>query len=106
MAPIVLLFQVAAGPPSRPTDLRAAVARPCPKAEDEGDIVVCGRPEERPRLARLPVPVRRSLEDAASFRLPGGGRGNVHAIQTQLPGAVGRGGAITLGLPFGKGRRK
>ena len=36
----------------------------------------------------------------------GGGTGNVHAIRTELPGAIGQGVAVTLKIPFGKGKRE
>jgi hypothetical protein len=41
-----------------------------------------------------------------TFRLPGGGTGNVHAVRTELPGAIGQGVAVTLKIPFGKGKRE
>ncbi len=43
--------------------------------------------------------------DPLSFRLPGGGTRNVHAIASELPGARGQGMAVTLRIPFGKGKR-
>ncbi|MEG8026830.1 hypothetical protein [Sphingomonas aerolata] len=40
-----------------------------------------------------------------TFRLPGGGTGKVHAVQSTLPGATGSGAVVTLRIPFGPGRR-
>ena len=104
----LLLLQAVAGPPL-PPDLRKRVPRatmPCPVQTDpEGEIVVCARPTDQ-RLAKLPEPVQPPPFDPLSFRLPGGGKGNVHAIRTELPGAVGQGGAVTLKMPFGRGKRE
>ena len=104
----LLLLQAVAGPPL-PPDLRKRGPRatmPCPVQTDpEGEIVVCARPTDQ-RLAKLPEPVQPPPFDPLSFRLPGGGKGNVHAIRTELPGAVGQGGAVTLKMPFGRGKRE
>ena len=79
---------------------------PCPvQTEPDGEIVVCARPTDH-RLATLPAPVQPPRGDPLSFRLPGGGKGNVRAIQTELPGAIGQGAAVTLKIPFGKGKRE
>ena len=79
---------------------------PCPvQADPDGEIIVCARPADQ-RLATLAKPVQPPRSDPLSFRLPGGGRGNVHAIRTELPGAVGQGVAVTLRIPFGKGTRE
>ena len=104
----LLLLQAVAGPPL-PPELRKRVARatmPCPvQADPDGEIVVCARPTDQ-RLATLAEPVQPPRSDPLSFRLPGGGRGNVHAIRTELPGASGQGVAVTLRIPFGKGTRE
>lgn len=104
----LLLLQAVAGPPL-PPELRRRRPRatmPCPvQADPDGEIVVCARPTDQ-RLATLAEPVQPSRGDPLSFRLPGGGRGNVHAIRTELPGAVGQGAAVTLRIPFGKGTRE
>jgi len=104
----LFLLQAVAGPPLSP-ELRKRVARatmPCPVQTDPyGEIVVCARPTDQ-RLAKLPQPVQPPPFDPLSFRLPGGGKGNVHAIRTELPGAVGQGGAVTLKMPFGRGKRE
>ncbi len=104
----LLLLQAVAGPPL-PPELRKRVARatmPCPVQTDPyGEIVVCARPTDQ-RLAKLPEPVQPPPFDPLSFRLPGGGKGNVHAIRTELPGVVGQGGAVTLKMPFGRGKRE
>lgn len=90
----LLLLQALAGP-LLPPELRKRVARatmPCPVQTDpDGEIVVCARPTDQ-RLATLAEPVQLPRDDPLSFRLPGGGKGNVHAIRTELPGAVGQGG--------------
>ena len=104
----LLLLQAVAGPPL-PPELRKRPVRltmPCPVQTDpDGEIVVCARPPDQ-RLATLAAPVQPPRGDPLSFRLPGGGRGNVHAIRTQLPGASGQGAAVTLKLPFGNGKRE
>ncbi|MDY0965903.1 MULTISPECIES: hypothetical protein [Sphingomonas] len=69
-----------------------------------GEIVVCARPTDQ-RLARLPTPPVSSPDAPMTFRLPGGGTGNVHAVQSTLPGATGSGAVVTLRIPFGPGRR-
>ncbi|MDD1450984.1 hypothetical protein NHF48_008420 [Sphingomonas sp. H160509] len=90
----LLLLQAVAGPPL-PPELRKRPARPtmpCPVQTDpDGEIVVCARSTDQ-RLATLAAPVQPPRGDPLSFRLPGGGKGNVHAIRTQLPGASGQGG--------------
>jgi hypothetical protein len=79
---------------------------PCPVQPDpDGEIVVCARPTDQ-RLATLPEPIAPAPQDPMTFRLPGGGTGNVHAIRTELPGAIGQGVAVTLKIPFGKGKRE
>ena len=104
----LFLLQAVAGP-QLPPELRKRVARatmPCPVQTDPyGEIVVCARPTDQ-RPAKLPQPVQPPPFDPLSFRLPGGGKGNVHAIRTELPGAVGQGGAVTLKMPFGRGQRE
>ncbi|MDQ0837893.1 hypothetical protein [Sphingomonas faeni] len=104
----LFLLQAAAGPPL-PPELRKRAPRstmPCPVQSDpDGEIVVCARPTDQ-RLATLPQPIAPPPGDPMTFRLPGGGTGNVHAIRTELPGAIGRGVAVTLKIPFGKGKRE
>lgn len=79
---------------------------PCPVQTDpDGEIIVCARSIDQ-RLATLSAPVQPPRGDPLSFRLPGGGKGNVHAIRTQLPGASGQGAAVTLKMPFGKEKRE
>lgn len=107
MLALFLLLQAVAGPPV-PRELRKPaprLAQPCPANDASGEIVVCARPTDQ-RLAVLPEPVKAPRGDPLSFRLPGGGTGNVRPIRTELPGAVGYGAAVTLRIPFGKGRRK
>ena len=104
----LLLLQAVAGPPL-PPELRKRLPRatmPCPVQTDpDGEIVVCARPTDQ-RVAKLAEPVQPVRGDPLSFRLPGGGTGNVHAIRTELPGASGQGGAVTLKMPFGRGKRE
>lgn len=104
---LALLLQSVAGPPV-PRALRPSpprVALPCPVTRPGEEIVVCARPTDQ-RLAPLPQPTQPPRGDPLSFRLPGGGSGNIHAIRTELPGAIGQGAAVTLKIPFGKGRRR
>ena len=101
---LALLIQTVAVPRElrKPTP---RIALPCPVTRPGEDIVVCARPTDQ-RLATLAEPVQPPRGDPLSFRLPGGGKGNVHAIRTQLPGASGQGAAVTLKLPFGNGKRE
>ena len=101
---LALLIQTVAVPRElrKPTP---RIALPCPVTRPGEDIVVCARPTDQ-RLVPLAEPMRPPRGDPLSFRLPGGGTGNVHAIQTALPGASGQGGAVTLRIPFGKGKRR
>lgn len=104
----LLLLQAVAGPPLPPELRKRAprVAMPCPVQTDPGgEIVVCARPTDQ-RLAQVPEPVQPPRGNPLSFRLPGGGKGKVHAIRTELPGGVGQGAAVTLKMPFGKGKRE
>jgi len=104
---LIVLLQSVSGPPV-PAELRKAAARsaaPCPVTRDGEEIVVCARPTDQ-RLARLPEPDTRAPEDALSFRLPGGGKGNVHAFQRSFGGATGQGVAVTLTVPLGKRQKK
>ena len=103
----LLLLQAVAGPPI-PLELRKRAPRvstPCPTESGSGEIVVCAKPTDQ-RLEALPQPIVPPRGDPLSFRLPGGGNGNVHAIRTELPGATGQGVAVTLKIPFGKGKRE
>lgn len=104
----LLLLQAVAGPPL-PPELRKRVPRatmPCPVQSDpDGEIVVCARPTDQ-RLAELPEPLQPVRGDPLSFRLPGGGTGNIHAVRTELPGGIGQGAAVTLKIPFAKGNRE
>ncbi len=99
----MLLLQAVAGPPL-PADLRKPVARastPCvPNTADGGEIVVCGHPTDQ-RLAKLPERYVKPRGDPMTFQLPGGGTGNVHAVQTTLPGATGSGLVVALKIPLG-----
>ncbi|BCA62139.1 hypothetical protein HMP09_1373 [Sphingomonas sp. HMP9] len=104
----LLLLQAVAGPPL-PPELRKRPARlavPCPVQTDpDGEVIVCAHPSDQ-RLATLVVQVQPPRGDPLSFRLPGSGTGNLHAIRTELPGAIGQGVAVTFKIPFGKGKRK
>lgn len=97
---VLLLLQAAvATQPERIDLLRRPPA--CPP-ESGDDVVVCARRQDAPRITRVEERPARPLSDALTFRLPGGGTGNVHAIQTYLPGASGSGAAVTLRIPLGK----
>jgi len=103
----LLLLQAVAGPPL-PPELRkrpVRIATPCSTEARGGETIVCARPTDQ-RIGPLPEPVIVAHDDPLSFRLPGGGKGNVHAIRTELPGAIGQGAAVTLKMPFGKGKRE
>jgi len=106
LASLIFLLQSVAGP-SLPRELRKPtprVAMPCPVTQPGEEIIVCARPTDQ-RIAPLPAPTQPARGDLLSFRLPGGGQGNVHMIRTELPGARGQGAAVTLKIPFGKGKR-
>jgi len=103
MLAMLLAIQAIAGPPA-PREPRKAAPRasvPCPETVAGDDILVCGRPTDQ-RLPPLPEPVGQTTDAPMTFRLPGGGTGNVHAIQTTLPGATGSGMVVSLRMPFGK----
>lgn len=105
---LILLAQAVAGPPV-PIELRQIAPRsasPCPATSEDGEIVVCGRRREDQRLVKLPEAGEVAPFDPLSFRLPGGGKGNVHAIQSNVSGFTGQGAAVTLTIPFGKGKKK
>ena len=102
MLAMLLAVQAVAGPPA-PREARRSMAQasvPCPVTAPGDEIVVCGRPTD-PRLPPLPAPARRAPDSAMTFRLPGGGTGNVHAVQSTLPGATGAGAVVSLRMPFG-----
>lgn len=102
MLALIVLLQAVAGPPV-PRDLKPlTIVKPCPSADGSGDIVVCGRQQNGPRLERLPDRDRGALPDDVSFRLPGGGKADLHALQSTLPGGTGQGAAVTFSIPFGK----
>ena len=103
----MLLVQAVAGPPPprESTPSPSLVARPCPTADDGDDVVVCGRKSDPPRLVRLPEEKPRSAADMMTFRLPGHATGNVHGIQSELPGGAGQGAAVSIRIPFGKGKK-
>lgn len=104
VAALLLLIQAVSGPPT-PVELRKPVVRtPCPIQAEGGEIVVCGRAPDTHRLGTLPERPSRAAQEPLSFRLPGGGTGNVHAVQNTLPGASGPGAVTTLRIPFGKKR--
>lgn len=70
-------------------------------ASEPDEVVVCARSPDEMRLVKLPDPLAVPTPDPLSFRLPGGGTGQVHALQTTLPGATGAGAAVTLRIPLG-----
>ena len=100
------LLAAQAGPvPATAGERLSALPRACPAGPSaDGTIVVCGRPSDQRLHPLPPLPEARRF-DPAGFRLPGGGSVRAHAIQTQLPGAVGQGAAVTLTVPFGKPKR-
>ena len=103
-----MMIQAVAGPPV-PADLRpraAAPTAPCPVAGGPGEIVVCGSRSQEQRLGPIAVPEPEPADDPLSFRLPGGGKLNAHAMQRTVGGFTGQGAAITLTIPFGKGRKR
>jgi hypothetical protein len=105
---LILLAQAVSGPPV-PNELRKIAPQssaPCPATSEGGEIIVCGRRSEDQRLAKLPETDKAEPSDRLSFRLPGGGKGNIHAFQSNVGGFTGQGVAVTLKIPFGKGKKK
>ncbi len=110
MRALALLLQAATTTPQttdRPAADRLAVtAQHCAGPSETGEVVVCARREDEQRLKPLlPLPVREK-PDPLAFRLPGGGKARVRAIQTELPGATGQGAAITVSIPLGRKKRR
>ena len=105
MRALALLLQAATTPASDIPDQLTVTARPCAGPSETGEVVVCGRRDEEQRLKPLPPLPVREQSDPFAFRLPGVGNGRVHAIQTELPGAVGQGVAVTLSIPLGRKKR-
>lgn len=104
MLAMLLILQGVAGPPApRIARKTPPVSVPCPEIVPGDEIIVCGRPDDQ-RLGRLPEPQRRAPEAPLTFRLPGGGQGNVHAVQSTLPGATGSGAVVSLRFPFGRSK--
>lgn len=107
MLAALLMLQAVAGPPApraaQPTT--ALPAAPCPPQTDDGDVVVCARKSDPPRLVKLPEEAPRDPQDMITFRLPGHATGNIHAFQHDLPGGVGQGAAFSVRIPFGKGKK-
>ena len=92
-------------PPPDGSDRLSVRPPACPAGPSaDGTIVVCGRRTDQ-RLHPLPPPPGTEHRDPATFRLPGGGTAHVHAFQSELPGAVGQGAAVTLTVPFGRKKR-
>ncbi|WP_242096813.1 MULTISPECIES: hypothetical protein [unclassified Sphingomonas] len=99
-----MLQAVAGLPASPPLPPLSVTARPCP-AGDDGEITVCARKSDPPRLVKLPEERVASPQDRMTFRLPGHATGNVHAFQRDLQGATSQGAAVTIRVPFGKGKK-
>jgi hypothetical protein len=103
---LMLLAQVYG--PADPNELHEAIARPaasCPADDEDGEIVVCARPIESQRLTRLRDDVVAAPPDPLSFRVPGGGTGRFHAIQSNVGGFTGPGVAITVRIPLGRKKK-
>jgi len=103
MLAMLLILQGVAGPPApRIAHKTPPATVPCPEIVPGDEIIVCGRPDDQ-RLGRLPEP-QRAPDALLTFRLPGGGQGNVHAVQSTLPGATGSGAVMSLRIPFGRSK--
>lgn len=99
MLTAALLLQVAGPVLTKPLTQKCA-----PRDEDE--VVVCARPGASPyRLKPLPPKPGDPPADPLAFNLPGGGKGRVHAIQSQNPSATGQGAAVTLRIPLGQKKK-
>lgn len=106
MAALLLIAQALVGPPApRAPQPPAPPDAACSASNEDGEITVCARRAESPRLTRLLPPAGVTPSDPLAFRLPGGGKGRLRAIQSTLPGGTGQGAAVTLTLPFGKGAK-
>lgn len=96
---LALLQAAATGPALTRTE------RDC-TPRDDGEVVVCARPGESPhRLKPLPPRPGDPPRAPLGFRLPGGGEGRLHAVQSNLLGASGQGLAITAKIPLGRKRK-
>lgn len=102
---MVLFIQTVSGPPIPPQLRSPKIAAPCSIEDDSGDIVVCAQNDTDYRLDTLPDHAAKR-PDPLSFRLPGGGGGNIHAFQNDLPGATSQGMAVTIKIPFGRKAKK
>ncbi len=101
----LIIVQVAPAPTDGAERLLSSSSA-CPAGPSaDGTIVVCGRPNDQ-RLHPLPRLPDAKPFDPAVFRLPGIGTARVHAIQSELPGAVGQGVAVTLSVPFRNGKTR
>lgn len=86
------------------SDPRVDTGLKCKPSAGE-EVVICGTTEQ-PRANLQPRPEFDDKKIGPRIRLPGGGEGSVHLIQSTLPGATGQGAAVTVKFPFGKGKRK
>lgn len=92
----IALVQAAAGP--APT-----VTPRCVPSGAGDEVVICGRRGESPyRLKPLPPRPGDPPRDRLGFKLPGGGSGRVHAIQSNVGGFTGQGLAVTASISLGR----
>ena len=87
-----------AAPPER-IDLLSLGPKPCPTDGDQQDIIVCAR-RHADRLGSLPDKPGPPDLPPMTVRLPGGGTANLHAADTDLPGAHGSAAVVTVKMPF------
>ncbi|CAN5343524.1 hypothetical protein BH10PSE15_BH10PSE15_04630 [soil metagenome] len=92
-----LVLQVAnvIAPDVRPAHADAASAR-CPSDAD-GDIVVCGKPDQQESYRLRPLPERYVQDRQVRLKLPGGGTITPHADQGRLGDLQAK---VTLRIPF------
>lgn len=99
MLTVALMLQVAGPVLTKPLTQKCV-----PRDEDE--VVVCARPGASPyRLKPLPPKPGDPPADPLAFNLPGGGKGRVHALQSQNPSATGYGAGVTLRIPLGQKKK-
>lgn len=89
--------------PDEAGDAAMVPKRPCRPGGDT--ITVCGNPNGM-RLPTLDEARWAEKPLRPDFRLPGGGKGSVVAVQRELPGAKGVGLMATATIPLGKKPKK
>lgn len=91
---MAMLLQAATPPP--PDTRTTALPAPCP-ADTNGDVVVCGRPDEQETYRLRALPDRYGQDRNVRITLPGGSTITPHADQGRLGDVEAK---VTLRVPF------